>query len=133
MIVVTLVAFPSGVLNYRELRGHVDKVKFQFRGTYIGRSFLDDQFLAGITDANGNPVSSKDKRASVGAKFYSDLQGTFEAGDNFEFYVGVNNLFDTSPPPIISGLPNNVTGTETDAGTYDAVGRRYYTGVRLKF
>jgi hypothetical protein len=26
-----------------------------------------------------------------------------------------------------------VTGTETAAGTYDPIGRRYYSGVRLKF
>jgi len=30
-------------------------------------------------------------------------------------------------------LPGNVTGTETDAGTYDAIGRRWYAGVHVRF
>ena len=41
--------------------------------------------------------------------------------------------FDTAPPPIISGLPENQTGTETDSGTYDAIGRRFYLGMRVSF
>jgi hypothetical protein len=42
-------------------------------------------------------------------------------------------VFDKDPPPIISGLPDDDTGTETDAGTYDPIGRRFYGGVRVKF
>ena len=57
----------------------------------------------------------------------------FTPGDNFEFYVGADNLLDTSPPKIITGLPANTTGAETDAGTYDAIGRRFYAGARIKF
>ena len=48
-------------------------------------------------------------------------------------FVGVNNLFDEEPPLLITGLPSDVTGAETDAGTYDAIGRRWYAGVRMKF
>ncbi|MBK6492703.1 MAG: TonB-dependent receptor [Sphingomonadales bacterium] len=115
------------------LGAKIGGLNLQYRGNYIGRSFLDDQFVLGLTDSAGNPVKARDRRASVGAKYYSDLQASFDVGDHFEFYAGVDNLFDTSPPPIISGLPGNVTGTETDAGTYDAIGRRFYSGIRLKF
>ena len=38
--------------------------------------------------------------------------------------LAANNLLDEEPPPIISGLPGNVTGTEMDDGTCDAIGRR---------
>lgn len=31
----------------------------------------------------------------------------------------------------VGGLPDSVTGTETDAGTYDAIGRCYYLGLRV--
>ena len=44
-----------------------------------------------------------------------------------------NNILNTAPPPVISGLPGNTTGAETDAGTYDAIGRRYYAGARIRF
>ena len=50
-----------------------------------------------------------------------------------ELYVGANNLFDEAPPPIITGLPGNITGAETDSGTYDAIGQRFYGGFRVKF
>jgi outer membrane receptor protein involved in Fe transport len=65
----------------------------------------------------------------VAAKTYLDLQGTYTVG-KAQFYLGIDNALGTKAPPIISGLPGNVTGAETDSGTYDAIGRRYYLGVR---
>ena len=111
----------------------IDGISLEYRGTYFGKAYLDDQFVNGLTDAAGNPVGRHDPRVKIAPKFYSDLQAKFAAGDHYEFYLGVNNLFNVSPPPIISGLPGNVTGAETDSGTYDAIGRRYYAGVRLRF
>ncbi|MDB5702157.1 MAG: TonB-dependent receptor [Sphingomonadales bacterium] len=110
----------------------------EYRGTYIGKAYLDDQFVAQLTDTDPvsgvdrGPVDRHDPRVKIAPKFYSDLQAKFGAGDHYEFYVGVNNLFDVTPPPIYSGLPGDTTGAETDSGTYDAIGRRYYAGVRLK-
>ena len=31
----------------------------------------------------------------------------------------------------LSGVTGNSTGTNTNAGTYDPIGRRYYVGVRV--
>ena len=92
--------------------------------TYIGKSSLDDQFLAGFDVAPGS--------YGVGAKVYNDFQFRYTA-KMVQYYLGIDNAFDTKAPPLISGLPGNVTGAETDAGTYDAIGRRYYVGVRVKF
>lgn len=120
-------------------------VGVSFTGNYIGPAFLDDQFLTQFTefDANGDEIldaagdptflKKRDRRGRVNSKFYLDTQIKFSPGDHFEFYVGGDNLLNTSPPPIISGLPGNVTGTETDAGTYDPIGRRFYAGARIKF
>ena len=99
----------------------------EYRGTYIGSAYLDDQFVEQFG------IDRHDPLAKVKAKYYSDIQAKFEAGDHYEFYVGVNNAFNTSPAPIYSNLPGNSTGTETDAGTYDAIGRRFYAGARIKF
>lgn len=109
-------------LNYS--RGQFD---LSFTGTYIGASYLDDQFLSEFGLDRHDPLGR------VAAEFYLDMQTRFQVTDTFEFYGGVNNLLDGSPPPIISGLPGNVTGTETDAGTYDAIGRRFYVGARMRF
>lgn len=104
----------------------VGKVNFQYRGTYVGPSYLDDQFLAAFD------VPRNGAQGRIGSRYYSDLQVQFDATDNFQFYVGANNLTNTKAPSIPSGLPGNVTGAETDSGTYDAIGRRFYAGVRLR-
>jgi iron complex outermembrane recepter protein len=92
--------------------------------TYIGASALDDQFLASF----GLPAGS----VKVGEKFYTDLQLSYSPTKSTELYVGVQNAFDTKAPPVISGLPFDATGTETDSGTYDAIGRRWYLGLRVR-
>ncbi|TFW34225.1 TonB-dependent receptor plug domain-containing protein [Massilia horti] len=92
--------------------------------TYIGRSSLDDQFLA---DFDLPPHS-----VQVGSRTYTDLQLTYQLRKSTELYFGLNNAFDQKAPPIISGLPGDNTGTETDAGTYDPIGRRWYAGLRIK-
>jgi iron complex outermembrane receptor protein len=92
--------------------------------TIIGESALDDAFLAGF-DLPPNAITFK-------RKVYNDFQLSYELRKQVELYVGIDNAFDTKPPAIISGLPGNSTGAETDAGTYDAIGRRYYVGIRVK-
>jgi len=104
--------------------------------TFIGKSYLDDQFMSSMCnefDEDDNcVVPARKEQGKVASKTYFDLQGSYKWG-KAQFYLGVNNLFNTKAPPIISGLPGDVTGAETDAGTYDAIGRRYYVGVRYSF
>ena len=90
--------------------------------SYIGTSYLDDQFMV--------PSGYPKEAGKISAKTYTDLQLTYQLG-KAQLYFGVNNLLNTSAPLIPSGLPGNDTGVETDAGTYDAIGRRYYVGVRF--
>ncbi|WP_196490056.1 TonB-dependent receptor domain-containing protein [Erythrobacter donghaensis] len=94
-------------------------VRLTFNGTFIGKSFVDDQF-------------DGPRAYSVPAEFYLDAQATFFANDEFEVYLGVDNLLDNDAPNILNGIPGNVTGADTAADVYDVFGRRYYAGVRLK-
>lgn len=94
------------------------------QSTYIGKAYLDDQFLIN----NDLPARS----VSIGSKIYNDFQFTYNYG-KAQFYLGIDNAFDKKAPPLISGLPSSTTGAETDASTYDAIGRRYYGGVRMSF
>jgi outer membrane receptor protein involved in Fe transport len=109
-------------------------ITFEYRGQYIGPSYLDNQFVLELTNADGSPVTNPhDKRARIGAYYIQDLQVNVDAGDHFNFYLGVNNLLNISPPPIFSNIPGDTTGAETDASDYDAIGRRFYAGARMRF
>ncbi len=96
-----------------------DDVRLTFNGTFIGKSFIDDQF-------------DGPRAYEIPAEFYLDAQATFFAQDKFEFYLGVDNLLDNDAPNILSGITGNVTGSDTAADVYDVFGRRYYAGIRLR-
>jgi iron complex outermembrane recepter protein len=106
-------------LNY-DLR----RLRLNVTGTFIGKSYEDDQLLAGFD------LGPKD--ISVPAQFYLDMQATYQISKQFDLYVGVDNLLDHDAPNILSGSPFNVTGTDTAADVYDAIGRRGYAGVRVR-
>jgi iron complex outermembrane receptor protein len=103
----------------------IEDFALSWRVNYIGRADLDDQFLL----AYGLEPNS----VGIGSVTYHDVQVAWSPGEALEFYVGATNLFDETPPPILFGVPNSTLGTETDAGTYDAIGQRFYGGVRVKF
>jgi iron complex outermembrane receptor protein len=96
------------------------------RTTYLSGADIDDQFLLNAFDLPRGSIS-------IGSVAYVDAQVTFSPADAYEVFLGANNLLNKEPPLLISGIPSDVTGTETDAGTYDAIGRRWYAGVRMKF
>ncbi len=102
----------------------IGKFGFKSTVTYIGSSYLDDQFLT----SNEIPREF----GKISAKTYTDAQVTYNLGKG-EIYFGINNLLNTKAPLLPSGVSGNNTGVETDAGTYDAIGRRYYVGLRYKF
>jgi outer membrane receptor protein involved in Fe transport len=122
---------------YLTLGYNIGKFGGTLQTTYIGAADLDDQFLAGFatpgTEDDDEPIPLAPGSYGVGAVTYVDLQFTWSPGDQYQVFVGANNLLDEEPPLLISGLPTDVTGAETDAGTYDAIGRRWYAGVRVKF
>jgi len=93
--------------------------------TYIGKSALDDQLLVGSFGAEKGSVT-------VPAKTYVD----FQLGYTYKkatFYFGMDNAFDTKPPRFDTNalITGGTTGTGTASDVYDAIGRRYYLGVRF--
>jgi outer membrane receptor protein involved in Fe transport len=118
---------------------NIGKFGATMQTTYISAADLDDQFLSSFdtpgtgTGPNNPPIPLAPGSFGVPSETYVDLQFTFSPADAYQVFLGVNNVFDADPPLIISGIPGDVTGTETDAGTYDAIGRRWYAGVRMKF
>ncbi|MBC8025074.1 MAG: TonB-dependent receptor [Steroidobacteraceae bacterium] len=156
LLTLEQVSFPGG--DVEENRGQLDgagrlgagfKDKASARVTYGagGTSFSwQVNYLGKIKDTlatedvpepfDGDP--GLDALNSVGARFYHDIQlrqriGELRDGSQFEFFVGVDNLFDKDPPFLPSGFASSITGSETAADTYDPFGRRFYAGAQFRF
>lgn len=98
----------------------VDTVSLNWRVTYLSSVFDN------LTNAN---------RIRTDEFFYHDAQLRFglDPQQRSAFYVGVDNIFDTTPP--VFGDTNLVTfpGTQTSANTYDLYGRMFYAGFDVRF
>ncbi len=101
---------------------------------YLGKAVGDIDFVGDDT-VYGDSLTL-DELNRIPSYFFHDAQLRFGAGENnrFEFYVGVDNVFDTQPP-FLPGTPFSAspTGTETAADVYDPFGRRFYAGVQVRF
>jgi outer membrane receptor protein involved in Fe transport len=95
----------------------------QWEWNHIGDSVPD----------NSNPLFN----FSVGDYDIHDVQVsyTIRGGEQGQTraYVGINNVLDEDAPIILSGVPGNTTGTDTDADIYDPIGRTWYAGVTVNF
>lgn len=92
-------------------------------GTWISQSSLDDQLTGALPGSN--------PAYRVRPQFYLASQIRFKAKNGFEFYVGADNILNNQPPYLADIGAS--AGQDTDAGTYDALGRRYYAGARISF
>lgn len=65
----------------------------------------------------------------AGTKAYSyfDLNAKVEFMERFELFGGITNI-GNKRPPVVGGTPGS-----TNLGTYDAIGRTYFMGLRAKF
>lgn len=72
--------------------------------------------------------------AGFDAVNYFDLTFTYEAGDNLNFVLGANNVFDKAPPTTGSqACPAGSCNGNIYAQVYDALGRYIFAGVTLDF
>nr|WP_010133656.1 TonB-dependent receptor [Microbulbifer agarilyticus] len=85
-----------------------------------------------LSDASPD-LSSADFDYSVGEYVSHDLFASYQFTDSISANIGVNNLLDEEAPIILSGVPGNVTGTDTNAAVYNPIGRSAYVGVRFNF
>ncbi len=83
-------------------------------------------------DPNGCMVDPEFRK--IPAEHYFDLSARFNATDNMTFTFTVQNLLDNQPKVV----GNTIGATTFNSGniypsTYDALGRRYAVGAKLKF
>jgi iron complex outermembrane receptor protein len=70
------------------------------------------------------------------ATFYHAVSVSKEVKDNYEFTLGVSNLFNTRPPRVSTiggvGIPALI-GPVVGTSQYDFLGRRLFVNVSKKF
>ncbi len=75
------------------------------------------------------PVDSK-----IGAQNYIDLTYSVKIKDNYQFRVGVENVFDEEPPLIGSAIcPGVVCNANTFPQVYDSLGRYIFVGLTATY
>lgn len=110
---------------------HQARLGFNFRNG-IGTSVRWRHFSS--VDFDGLTATTPPGIAGFDAVNYFDLSLTFAAGDNFNFRLGANNVFDKAPP--VTGqqaCPAGACNGNTFAQVYDALGRYLFAGVTLDF
>lgn len=97
-----------------------DNISLNWRVNYLS-SVVDD-----ITDPDAT---------RTGTYWYHDAQLRFGIDDKkkFEFYLGIDNVFDKKPPVFGDTNPVTFPGAQTSATTYDLYGRLFYAGVDFRF
>lgn len=70
----------------------------------------------------------------INGKDYIDLTSRLDVAENFSLTLSVQNLFDIEPP-LVGGEAGSTTfnGGNTFPSTYDALGRRYVAGAKIRF
>ncbi len=90
---------------------------------YIGTGKLVNGWTSGVQVDNN----------AVAQVAYLDLRGTYRWNDNIQFYLSVDNVFDTPPPVTVGYSPSTNGLSTTNSSEYDVLGRMWHTGVRFNF
>ena len=88
-----------------------------------------------IAIGNGGDGCLIDTRfRSIKAHHYFDFSTRFNVNENFDMTVTIQNMLDKDPPTV-GGTVGSTTfnGGNTFPSTYDALGRRFAVGARVKF
>lgn len=103
-----------------------NNVTFTYEGRYVGKQTIGVWELQNShqgrepTDADQFPV------VYYPEIFYSDIRLNLEIEDKYDFYVGVDNVFDQLPPL-------GATGVGEGSAIFDNLGRFFYAGVVANF
>jgi outer membrane receptor protein involved in Fe transport len=111
-----------GDFDFSLLWRHLTKVTYEggaaFSGTLVG----------------GNLAGQEGDFATIPAYDMFDLSARFNVDENFSFTFAISNLFDKQPHVV----GNSIGSTSFNSGnvypsTYDALGRRFNVGARIRF
>ena len=94
---------------------------------WINKGFYNSAFIGPEQEGYSITLPNSASTNAMPSRIFFDVLGTFEVGDAYKFYAGVDNLLNQDPPrfPGANGSGNNVLFTP--------VGRTFKAGVRLTY
>ena len=123
--------------EFDDAKGTLGAPTNKFQASFLYQNgpvnFLWETSYFGKTVNSNNPSADFFNLPHPGA-VYHDAQIRYSMFDDTASLVfGVDNIFDRPAGVVLSGVAGNTTGTDTAADVYDAIGRRFYAGVRVQF
>ncbi|MBX2859249.1 MAG: TonB-dependent receptor [Cellvibrionaceae bacterium] len=106
-----------------------------FRTTWITPwTITASVLLRHMSEVEDISVAEEADKQTLDAINYVDLSVLWAPVEQFEFRLGINNVFDEEPP-IAGGNagPSNGGNGNTFPGTYDSLGQFIFAGVNFKF
>jgi outer membrane receptor protein involved in Fe transport len=102
------------------------KYTLGYQVRWIGEQYLNT--YEDYNSINGQPPQNADYAdiQTYPAVFYHDMRLGIDVTEKFNFYMGIDNIFNRMPP---FGL----TGVGGGSGIFDNRGRNFYAGVVAKF
>ncbi|MFC7536070.1 TonB-dependent receptor domain-containing protein [Sphingomonas sp. GCM10030256] len=112
----------------------IDAVKFEPRQFQDDLAFAEDAGCEDPLGADPDACIVEPEFRKIGAEHYFDFATRFNATDNITFTFNIQNLLNNKPKVV----GNSIGSTTFNSGnvfpsTYDALGRRFAAGVRVKF
>lgn len=104
----------------------IPSLPLSLRWRYVGNVVLDEDRISGtVTDPPDH---------EIGARSYFDFSGSWQIDAHFGARIGINNLFDKSPPQVSRNIASAfIFGfANTFPGTYD-IGRQFFAGATYQF
>ena len=117
---------PQGVPKFRSTVS-ATYVEGPWQGTVQGR-------VIGAAKLNNAWGPLNVDNNAIGAVAYLDLRASYKWTDNIQLYGAIDNVINT-PPPITAGTTNsqNFYDQGIRDSVYDAIGRSFRIGVRVKY
>jgi iron complex outermembrane receptor protein len=94
--------------------------------------FSQVRFRDETVDRNDNSILN-DNLNNIDSVVYVDLRGSYNVTESVNVYVGLNNMFDESPPSMGSSHKYHQNGNSTNGTAFDTVGSQWYAGVSATF
>lgn len=121
----------------QDLRGEVlfPKLRVNLSASYSLDQFgvyWQMRYWDATKDRNDNRIMTEELN-SIGSYVYHDIRFSYQLLDNVNTYVGINNLFDKTPPQLTANHKYQQSGTMTNGTAYDLTGRAFYAGINVAF